>query len=405
MITDYLSQYEKTGDQQFIDAIDIVIDAACQLMRSDGEALLFDYPAGISSYDAPFVSGLTQSRYMEVFRQLWLITGKDRFKKLARSLFLSHLVPVSRGGPYLDWNGKIVVEEYPFRVPTFVQNGWTTSLHLLKEYAVTFKDDDAHDLFSASMPALIELLPLYDARSLANSRYELTRPCFIRIVRKGDASLIFDGGSLEIDGVGFEIKRSLPEETGRWQLGPKRNQVTDTGRVLGRQFRINLLFCRISYPRGNTITLRIDSDADCEIVVEVTHGDFADSMFLGNHKSMWWEYVTRANLRPGRNVVSFEMPWDKVPLIGHPTNFGKHIGGKNYNVYHFIHIDNLRRLYKFYRDPVLLEWADRWEGYVAEWPEHRVYKGKDIVLYRFSGMDGSPGDSNIAAHPDPEART
>jgi hypothetical protein len=83
VIADYLSQYQKKRDDAFLDAIDIIIDAACQMMRSDGEALLFDYPRGISSYDAPFASGLTQSRYMEVFRSLWLTTGADRYRKLA----------------------------------------------------------------------------------------------------------------------------------------------------------------------------------------------------------------------------------------------------------------------------------------------------------------------------------
>ncbi len=384
VISDYLAQYLKTGDEAFLGAIHRVSDAAREQMTEVDGGLLFFYPPGISGYDTSFASGLTQSRYMDVFSRVYERTKDDKFKELAQAVFRSHLVAVAKGGPLLRWKGHTVIEEYPFRVPTFVQNGWTTSLHLISEYADRAGDDLARDLFNESLKSLISFLPLYDARAVASSRYELTRPVLLRLTRQGNADLTIAGGHVDIAGEHFAIDPSPADARSRFHNRPLTGSAEAGGAIIKNPAQINLLLSRVSYPELNIVHLKIDASADCSVILEVGHGDFSASVFSGNHKVEWWDHLTRVNLKAGRNAVIIAVPWDKIPLVGHPTNFGKRIGEQNFNVYHFIHIDNLLKLNKISPHPELAYWAKQWEGYVKEWPEHRIYSKIDASFARIS---------------------
>lgn len=391
VISDYLSQYKRTGNESLLAAIHRVSDAAREQMTEIEGGLLFFYPPGISGYDTSFASGLTQSRYMDVFTRVYHFTKDYKFKELAEAAFRSHLIEVEKGGPLLRWKGETVIEEYPFRVPTFVQNGWSTSLHLLKEYADYFKDELANDLFQQSLRSLISLLPHYDARAVASSRYELTRPVILRIIKNGEGELKLKRGHVDIGGQHFAIGPSPAEERSRFHNRPLSGSANADGVLIKNPAQINLLLSRAAYPEQNVVELEIEATEACQIVLEVGHGDFSSSAFSGNHKVEWWDRLHRQILQGGTNVIRFVVPWDKIPLVGHPTNFGKRIGDQSYNVYHFIHIDNLLKLNKLSKHPELVYWAKRWEGYAKEWPDHRIYSKINASFGRLSDDRGILG--------------
>ncbi len=73
---------------------------------------------------------------------------------------------------------------------------------------------------------------------------------------------------------------------------------------------------------------------------------------------------------------------DKIELVAHPTAFSKKIGGKFYNVYHFIHIQTLRELHAITGRKVFLDYAEKWEAYAARWPSMEPYKSSGLELRR-----------------------
>lgn len=395
VISDYLAQYRRTGDDSLLAGIHRVSDAAREQMTEIEGGLLFFYPPGISGYDESFASGLTQSRYMDVFTRVYQKTKDKKFKELADAVFRSHLVSVEKGGPLLRWNGETIIEEYPFRIPTFVQNGWTTSLHLLKQYADHFKNDVAQELFQDSLKSLIDFLPKYDAQSVSSSRYELTRPVVLQLTKRSDGLLTLKRGSVRIGEQEFLIDPSPTEGGSRFHNRALAGATNRNGIFVKNPAQINLLLSRASYPDPNIVTLDLESSRTCLVDIEVSHGDFSNSVFAGNHKMEWWDHVQTVALHKGHNTIAFPVPWDKIPLVGHPTNFGKLIGGRSYNVYHFIHIDNLNRLNNANPHPELAYWANRWESYAEHWPTHRIYSELDVSYGRLSEDRDSAQSSKI----------
>jgi hypothetical protein len=88
-----------------------------------------------------------------------------------------------------------------------------------------------------------------------------------------------------------------------------------------------------------------------------------------------WVEIGQAAIEPGENRVRFPLDWAIADLVAYPTSFLKQVEGKFFNVYHFLHVDQLRRLHDLTSDPQLNVYADRWSKYVSEWPTMDEYAG------------------------------
>ena len=76
------------------------------------------------------------------------------------------------------------------------------------------------------------------------------------------------------------------------------------------------------------------------------------------------------------------IPWREAWLVAYPTNFLKQIGGKNYNVYHYIHINSMKTLYEYTKRENFNKYYLKWLGYTKRWPEMQPYKSKKIEFHR-----------------------
>ncbi len=115
----------------------------------------------------------------------------------------------------------------------------------------------------------------------------------------------------------------------------------------------------MSYRSGNVLTLKIEAETEGVATVAVGVGDYNLKV---NDKAGQVRTIAVVRLSKGRNEVSVPIPWDKIELVAHPTAFSKKIGGKFYNVYHFIHIQTLRELHAITGRKVFLDYAEKMGG-------------------------------------------
>ena len=101
-----------------------------------------------------------------------------------------------------------------------------------------------------------------------------------------------------------------------------------------------------------------------------------------------WETIAELKLRAGENQVRQGIPWEKVPLIGYPTNFGWKVAGGRYNVYHYLHVTTLKRLLDLTERPELRHWYDNWRDYIQDWPSVEAYKRDGIRLECHAARSG-----------------
>ena len=374
VINDYLNQYRKTGGQEFLDAAIKVGDAAIARMTDLDGALAFQYTPemALSSLPGTFYSGLTQGRYLQTFTRLAEVSGEQRFKEAAERVLESLTIPVSEGGVLRETHGGAVIEEWPHQMMgDYTLNGWTTAMNLVGEYAEATGSNTAKELLRRNFIALEAILPLYDVPELANTRYRLSGKTWIRVRAEG-TDIEFLEGELVIPEEG-----TFSFETGaesRWQ-----NYVRpDTG---PSEIRLNANLNYISSPEPNVLRLVVNAESSGTAVVEVQTGDYGP--FANAPVNPRWVEIGGQELEAGQNVMELPIPWEAVPLVAYPTNFRKDFGGKQYNVYHFIHFENLQRLQKFSGDPVLAAYASKWEKYVEKWPEMDIYADQDLVLSRY----------------------
>lgn len=377
VINDYLNQYRRTGDQEFLDAAIKVGDAAIARMTDLDGALAFQYTPemALSSLPGTFYSGLTQGRYLYTFTRLAEVSGEQRFAEAAERVLESLTIPVSEGGVLRETHGGAVIEEWPHQMMgDYTLNGWTTAMNLVGEYAEATGSEAAKSLLERNFVALEALLPLYDVPELANTRYRLSGKTWIRI-RADGAAVEFIEGAIHIPGEGafaFDGK-----EESRWH-----NYVRSD--VPGDEIRLNANLNYVSYPEPNEFSARIEADAAGTATVEILVGDY--SPLHGAPINDRWVAVGTFSIEAGPNEIRVAIPWDDASLVAYPTTFTKNFGGKQYNVYHFIHFENLRRLQKFSDNHSLEEYASKWEGYVNRWPEVDVYSNADIVLKRYEAQ-------------------
>lgn len=380
VVADYLAQYRRTKDAVYLDAARRVAHAAVARMKkvADGLAFMYEGESAVSSHGEPFYSGLTQARYVDVMSRLAAVDVGHDYTQVLNGLLASLAVPVELGGVARTTpQGNLVIEEYVHAVPDYTLNGWLTTTLLLGEFARRSKSGLAQGLFCKSVDGICELLSLFDLPEVANSRYRLT-------------------GQILIDvGFGVPVKqilnaRVLVPGQGSYAVGEGGSRMDnrylrrlDTEGGVSRQ-RIGAQVCLLSYPEANSLEFTIDSSRDTEVTISVGESDYKplQATLSGDR----WHVLEQRKVPAGRSVVRVEIPWDLAYLAPYPTSFGKKIGGKNFNQYHFIHIECLRSLHRLVPDrEVLARYADRWEGYTRQWVNRIDYQDRGLEPTRYMG--------------------
>lgn len=399
VVADYLAGYRRTRDPAYLDAARRVADAALARMEAREDALVFTYEpgTGISSLPHRFYSGLTQARYLSTFGRLHEATGEERYREAARAVLRSLLIPVERGGvARTSPGGGAVIEEYTHDVPDYTLNGWTTATLLIGKHADDSGDEEARQLFLDSCRGIRDVLPLYDVAELRNSRYRLGGPARIRFVfsrpgaRMTSAEVVVPGqGTYPVKG------RSAQRWENRYLEG-----IDGEGAVTNRVVAAEVFLSRVTWPTPNRISARVTVPEDASVSVLIGEGEYDPLVSRLSPSSD--TTIDTLELRAGENDISVPVPWTTAELVAYPTNFGKKLGGRNYNAYHFIHIDTLGSLAERTGDDMFGYFADRWSRYVERWPEMPVYTDAAIALDRYD--DKAPGRPAPPAEVRPPAR-
>jgi hypothetical protein len=364
VIYDYLREYKRTADSRYLDAAASVARAGASRMEDVGDALVFYYrpESGLTPLPDKFYSALTQSRWLDAFSKIYELNGDLYFRDMANKVFLSLSIPVDQGGVLKEVQGGVSIEEYPHKVPLYTLNGWLTALNIIIEYADRSGNLNARGLIDGNLHALRKMLPLYDLPALSNSRYQLANVAKIKFtgVKVVDVKVEIPGEGVfpldDVQGVGRQWSNYLYPLSGAQGLHA----------VLGY----------VSAPQPNVLHITTASDG----VLNVDMGGSSYNPLVTSLAVRQWDRV--GSFSVVGNKVAVSLPWSKAYLVAYPTAFTKKIGDKKYNVYHFIHINELMKLYRYTGDDVFKEYAERWRGYVASW--------KSIDAYRVPGVSLEP---------------
>lgn len=379
-INDYLGRYTYTGDRTYLDAACRVSEAAIARMDAFSGALVFRYQpkTGVSTMPEAFYSGLTQGRYLATLGRLDAATGGHRFRNACEAILQSLTFPADAGGVARRTpSGGLLIEEYSHSIPDYTLNGWTTATTLVHEYAETANSDTARQVFHDSVRGIADVLPMYDVPELANSRYRLSGQAKIRLSFQHPGTRI-RSASIRIPGAGDHPVQHVGTRkwSNQWVSG-----VDEDGHLKSTTAGMDVVLCRLSWPRPNIVRLELESPRGGKVAAKIGTGHYDPLTTAIRHTD--WAVVHTEELTAGHQVLEFPIPWHLAELIAYPTNFAKVVAGKNYNWYHFIHIDTLRRLTAITGDPMLDYFCHRWAAYPSQWPRIPAYAEAGIVLERY----------------------
>ena len=167
--TRYYYDYQATGNfesrQKFLNTADWLVEHA----KDKGSYSLWEYSFDWPHYDgfkAPYSSALAQARGIDVLIKAYDETGEEAYMQEARKAFGSFVVEYEDGGVVSNEGDDSVFLQIlakPGAPKTYVLNGHTKSLLLIKEYYEYTNDYRAMLVFGKGMNWLLENLPRYDA--------------------------------------------------------------------------------------------------------------------------------------------------------------------------------------------------------------------------------------------------
>lgn len=378
VIADYVHQYRVTKDQAYLDAAKKVADAAVAQMTAVGDGLAFIYSqekTKVSRKKGSWYSGLTQARYVDVFNKLLALPDTDRFREPLSGILASLEVPVEDGGvAETADNGGLIIEEYPSLAPDCTLNGWTTATVILRDYAKAKNDDQAWDLFHRSVKGLESLVPIYDVPQYATSRYKLKGPAAIRLQAEG-TEVTVNAVQVNMPGAGtFDANSDLDPGGAALKKGPRRIKA-------GYKQSFTVELSRRTFPKPNTVLFTVESAGEGAIQAFI-----GDNVYDPMTSLVVPEFENDLGTFPvheGTNVIEIPVPWTEAEIIAYPTNFGKAITGRQFNQYHWIHVDTLSKIVESSDSDMLRYYRDRWQRFPAQWENIPEYQDERITLERF----------------------
>ena len=346
-----------------------------------GDALVMTYTDTASSLAAgrPHASALAQAYYAAALAEAGTLLGSRTLLHAADAFFAPVLRPVNHGGTLYRSGNDVIPALVPARPRDLVLNGWLSTLVAVDGYAARRDSDAARQLLRDSARTLARFLPRYDVPNLHLSRYGLTGPLLLRIGLSGGAvgGVRFSRLRVAIPGEG---EQRLPSRSaGRWsnRAYPEDAAVEldaagkETLIPHARGLRLVAVLSRAPFPRANRLrfTIRTPRELTATITAHIGRYDPGTSATVDRG---WVTLGTRA-LHRGANVVDLELPYEEIDLFAYPTNFTRGGPGTKVNTYHGTHIVRLRQLATATGRQELLDWADRWMGYVDQWSMHPSY--------------------------------
>ncbi len=387
VILDYLNEYKRTENPDFLSAACRVADAAIRRMDGSDAMLRFwyepEYGMGVESHR--WISGLTQAHYLDQFSRLHEISKEERYLDAAGRVLEVLRRPVAEGGVLASTRHGVVIEESPGRPTDVVLNGWLTALRGIHRYWKRTEDPLAKDLFERNVATLITMLPLYDVPEQANSRYRIRGYAYVRLELEDPSKVRLSRPTLEIPGDGFF--QLADQGDNRWDLAITSGLERDGEwfRPNQRRIQLNLLLSLLSAPEPNVLRFTMSCEEATRVSVTIADGDF-DPLASGLVTTRWRELVV-LQLDPGEHDVEIPFSPEHIAPFVYPTNFLKRIGGTNYNAYHFIHLDQLQWLTTLVDSEVLRDIHGRWSEYPERWPAMPVYRDADLSLDRYVPPD------------------
>lgn len=142
-----------------------------------------------------------------------------------------------------------------------------------------------------------------------------------------------------------------------------------------------LLLSRLSWPAPNKILLAVQATKDGTVSVAMGAGEYdplGSSPRVKSHRE-----ILECTVQKGQNLIEVEIPWLEAELVAYPTNFRKTITGRQFNQYHFIHVDTLAKIVDETDSDILRYYLDRWADYPSKWPGMTAYRDSRLTLERF----------------------
>lgn len=386
-IKDYIKQYESAPSDKLRDAISTVAHASVKRMKNFKGSLVFWYepdPArGARLYEKHY-SGLTQSYYAVQLHRAGQILGDRSLIRAASRVFDSLLIPADEGGVYYHGRQGVSIAEVPQTPNSWILNGWQSALVSISDYARLSGSQEARDLVARSADTMAKMLPMYDVRTLKNSRYGLTGYTYLRLIFEHRPQRV-TGLRNSIPGEGSFL---LPSREGsRWQLRTFPRDLDKNGTPKSKSIQMNIVLSLKSAPEANRLLAEVKAAQPGLVKLQAQLGDYEPEA-SGPINNEWVE-IGRKHLQGGSNDLSFDIPIETIGQVVYPTNFVKRIDGQQVNVYHVIHIARLRKLAKITGISELDNWANRWHRYICQWQRMRIYEGLKVRT--------SDGSSNPSA--------
>ncbi len=359
-LQDYFAQHKRRPTAQLERAIRRVAGAVLRRMRRFEGGLVFWYEATPDSARAHkrYYSALTQSYYAVTFHEIGAYLNDDRLKRAGESAFESVLIPSERGGVLFEDDHGLSVAEVPQEPNSYILNGWLSALYSISKYASLSGSQKAKDLVERSARTMIELLPLYDVERLANSRYGLTGFVFVKIVPQKTTVRIRSGKLTVPDEGSFDVRPMNTQR--RWE------------NYLKNDVQANVVMSLASYPEPNRLELSVESEGSGTVTLQAYVSDDFDPLRSQPTNEEWVD-LQEFPVSKGAQTLKASLPWEKLDLVFYPTTFSKKIQGHGANIYHSIHVNQLKALSEATGIEGLKRWSDKWNAYMCRWKDMELY--------------------------------
>jgi hypothetical protein len=374
VIDDYIAQYKKSPGPALRAAISMVAHAAVHRMDNYRGALVFWYNAdperGGRIYDRHF-SALTQSYYARALAEAGTVLADESLVSAANLVYKSLHIATEDGGVLHNTAVGPVLAEVPQIPNSWILNGWLSALVSISEYARITGLPEPTAFVLESSNALLKVLELYDDPEHENSRYGLTGFAYTR--------LNFTEPGTELVSISLKIDDEKPIKFApisgtRWQntILPTSKVESSNGNlvVIEKQLNLNGVFSLFG-KSDNRIDVVFSSSTRSLKAAAVQIGDY-DPLSSSPVNERWVELPVVYD-HTGLNA-SIDIPRSIVEHMVYPTNFVKKINGKQTNVYHGIHTQQLKRLAKITGIKEFGVWAEKWTGYACNWSNIPLYK-------------------------------
>ncbi|NQD90964.1 hypothetical protein HP499_24580 [Paenarthrobacter sp. CM16] len=242
------------------------------------------------------------------------------------------------------------------------------------DVAKASNDDRDWDVFNKSVQGMESIISLYDVPELANSRYKL----------EGDATFQLNAVGSDVQVTDCQVVVPSAGVFAANVEGDQAGEALKTGPLNirdGKLGRIKVRLSRFSWPAPNRLLMKVTAERAAQVKVAI--GETTYNPFGSVPKITGQKHLKEFDLLPGENLIEVPVPWIAAEMVAHPTNFSKKLTGRQFNVYHYIHIDTLTKIVEQSGSELLGYYLDKWRHAPSLWADHPAYQDERLMLERF----------------------